>query len=157
MIRLSKIADYGVVLMARLAGGPAGTTHNARELAAEAQLPVPVVSKVLKALARAGLLESHRGAKGGYRLARRPRAISVADIVCALEGPIAVTACNLGPRSCEHELACALRSPWQKINRVLETTLATVTLADLLDPGYAPAPPPLPIASKDGLLIEKGL
>jgi FeS assembly SUF system regulator len=156
VIRLSKIADYGVVLMARLASDPVGATHNARELAAEAQLPVPVVSKVLKALARTRLLESHRGAKGGYQLARPPQAISVADIVRALEGPIAVTECNLGPHSCEHELACALRSPWQKINHVLETTLATVTLADLLDPGYAPAPHP-PRASRDLLRIGREL
>lgn len=174
MIRLSKIADYGVVLMAHLASHrasrrPNGTpgadglagataeplTHNARELAAEANLPVPVVSKVLKSLARAQLLESQRGAKGGYQLARDPGEISVADVVRALEGPIALTECNLGPHSCEHELACALRSPWQKINRVVQSTLARVTLADLIDPTYAPtAPAPergrrLPMAEKE--------
>jgi FeS assembly SUF system regulator len=142
LIRLSKIADYGVVLMAELASDPSRATHNARELAADVHLPVPVVSKVLKALARGGLLESHRGAKGGYQLARPAPQISVAEIVRALEGPIAITECNLGPRSCQHEVACALRSPWQRINQVVQGTLARVTLADLIDPAYVPVPAP---------------
>ena len=72
MIRLSRITDYGIVLMAHLAEHPEGAPHNAREVAAETSLPLPVVSKVLKSLARAGLLVSQRGAKGGYALARPP-------------------------------------------------------------------------------------
>ena len=134
MLRLSKITDYGIVLLARLARAPAGATHNARELAADTRLPFPVVGKVLKTLAREGLLDSHRGARGGYALARPPEEISVAKIIAALEGPVALTECGLAPGRCEHEPSCDVRSPWEKINRAISQTLDRVTLADLANP-----------------------
>jgi FeS assembly SUF system regulator len=130
VIRLSRITDYGIVLMAHLAGSASGP-HNAREVAAETQLPAPVVSKILKALAREGLLESKRGAKGGYSLARRPRAISAAEIITALEGPIGLTECSVHPGQCLQESSCHVREPWQRINAVVREALARVTLADL--------------------------
>ena len=101
MLRLSKITDYGIVLLARLRGAmdPAGATHNARELSAETGLPFPVVGKVLKTLAREGLLDSHRGARGGYALAQPPEEISVAKIIAALEGPVALTECGVWRRA----------------------------------------------------------
>jgi FeS assembly SUF system regulator len=138
MFRLSKATDYGIVLMAQLAGDPARGPHNARELAAAAELPVPMVSKILKALAREGLLDSQRGAKGGYRLAREPEDLPVAEMIRVLEGPVALTDCAIGPELCEHETSCAVREPWQKINRVVERALADVTLADLVGdrPGW---------------------
>ena len=98
-------------------------------------LPAPVVSKMLKHLAQSGLLASHRGAKGGYALARRPEAVSVAEIIEALEGPIALMECTAGPGHCEQESSCQLREPWQRINRAVESTLDRVTLADLATPG----------------------
>jgi FeS assembly SUF system regulator len=155
VIRISKIADYGVVLLARLADDEARPTCNARELAAEANLPTPIVSKVLKSLARGGLLESQRGVKGGYRLARPADQISVAEIIRALEGPIALTECTLAPQTCEHELACALRTPWQRINEIVLATLAEVTLADLIDPTHAAATSPRSRGS-ELLHIERG-
>ena len=88
MIKLSKTTDYGIVLLAQLAGAEAGRSLNARELAAGSDLPVPMVSKVLKALAREGLLVSQRGAKGGYSLARPPEELPVADVIRVLEGPL---------------------------------------------------------------------
>ena len=97
MIRLSRLTDYGIVLMAHLASREAGTTHNAREVAAEAGLPLPVVSKILKALARDGLLESQRGSKGGYSLSRAPEEITVPEMISALEGPIGLTECTQHP------------------------------------------------------------
>src|SRR5262245_20649659 len=118
MIRLSRLSDYGIVLMALLAGraGANGAPHNAREVAAEAHLPLPVVSKILKALARRGLLVSHRGAKGGYTLARPPEAISAAEMIAALEGPIGLTECAAHPGLCVQEASCHVREPWQRIN-----------------------------------------
>src|SRR2546429_448899 len=85
MIRMSKLTDYGIVLLAHLARNPTRATCNARCLASEAHLPVPTVSKILKALARAGLLVAHRGVKGGFSLARRPEEISMAQIISAME------------------------------------------------------------------------
>jgi len=132
VFRLSKTTDYGIVLMAQLASAPDRTPLNARELAHAADLPVPMVSKVLKALAREGLLVSQRGAKGGYQLARMPEEVSVSEMVRVLEGPVALTDCAIGPAQCSHESLCAVREPWQVISRVVEQALADVTLADLV-------------------------
>ncbi len=130
MIRLSRITDYGIVLMAHLAGC-AGGPRNAREVAEETQLPAPVVSKILKLLAREGLLASHRGSKGGYSLARRPDEIDAAEIITALEGPIGLTECTVHPGQCVQESSCHVREPWQRINAVVREALANVRLADL--------------------------
>ena len=118
MFRLSKMTDYGIVLLARLAKNQEATTQNARELAAAVDLPLPVVSKILKSLARRGVVESHRGSKGGYALLQAPEKITVADMVEALDGPVALTQCNLGPHACEHEGSCEVRDPSHVINRV---------------------------------------
>ena len=136
MLRLSKLTDYGIVLLAHLAREQAGATHNAREVASAVDLPIPVVSKILKALARKGLLESQRGAKGGYALARSPADVTVAEMIAALEGPLAITECNVGPNLCQHEGLCSMRDPWRLINRVVEEALIRITLADLIDPGF---------------------
>jgi FeS assembly SUF system regulator len=139
MFKLSKTTDYGIVLLARLANEPDGAPRNARELAAESDLPVPMVSKVLKALAKEGLLTSQRGSKGGYRLARPPEDVSVSEMIRVLEGPVALTDCAIAPSICEHETLCAVREPWQLISRVVERALADVSLADLVDRHSRPA------------------
>lgn len=153
MFRLSKIADYGIIILAHLAQRDvddarprvAGATRslNARELAEHVDLPLPMVSKVLKTLTRAGVLESHRGAKGGYSLAHRPEDLSVADMITALDGPLALTQCSLGPQVCDLEQSCAVKSPWLVINRVVHNALASVTLADLTSPAFASQHVPL--------------
>lgn len=132
MFRLSKTTDYGIVLMAQLASAPDRTPLNARELAQSSDLPVPMVSKILKALAREGLLVSQRGAKGGYQLARLPEQLTVSEMIRVLEGPVALTDCAIGPELCSHESLCTVREPWQRISRVVEKALADVTLADLV-------------------------
>jgi len=137
MFRLSKITDYGIVLLAHLAKDATDASHNAREVAADVDLPLPVVAKVLKSLARRGILQSHRGAKGGYSLARRPEAITVTEMIGALEGPVALTECALEGQLCPHEGSCAVRDPWQVINRVVEEALSRVTLADLIDSDFS--------------------
>ena len=146
MFRLSKTTDYGIVLMAQLASAPERTPLNARELAQSADLPIPMVSKILKALARDGLLVSQRGAKGGYHLARVPEDLTVSEMIRVLEGPVALTDCAIGPAHCSHESLCSVREPWQLISRVVEKALADVTLADLvkrrkngLHPSVSPA------------------
>jgi len=131
MLRISKLTDYGIVLLAHFAREEPGATRNAREMAEETTLPFPVVSKMLKTLAGAELLESHRGAKGGYCLARSPAKLSVAEIIQALEGPIAVMECTVGPGHCEQESNCQISEPWQRINRAIQETLERVTLDEL--------------------------
>jgi FeS assembly SUF system regulator len=148
LFRLSKTTDYGIVLMAQLASdwtpatvdnsrGTQKPSQNARELAECSDLPVPMVSKVLKALAKEGLLVSQRGSKGGYSLARAPEDLPVAEMIRVLEGPVALTDCAIGPSLCEHETMCAVREPWQQISRVVERALTDVTLADLVRGGAA--------------------
>jgi FeS assembly SUF system regulator len=142
MIRLSRLADYGVVLAGRMATRPE-LYHNAMELAEATGLPTPTVSKILAALARDGVLLSQRGVKGGYRLSRRPADISVADIISALDGPIALTLCiEQGPRACDVESICPNRHGWQRVNDAVRHALNSVSLADMagMVPGDASLP-----------------
>jgi FeS assembly SUF system regulator len=145
MIRLSKLTDYGIVLMTFVARGnstqSAGASrslavqlHTARDLASESGVPLPTVSKILKLLSQAGLLTSTRGVKGGYTLSRLPQEISVAEIILALEGPIAVTECGVAPKSCELELNCPCSNNWRIISRALRDALENLPLSDLLSP-----------------------
>ncbi len=132
MIRLSKLTDYGIVLMTRFAVD--GAVHTARELADDTGVPLPTVSKILKALAREELLASHRGVKGGYNLARPAQEISVAQIIAVFE-PIAMTECtSIGPSFCELEPTCPVRGNWQKIGLAIRNALADLTLADMTSP-----------------------
>ncbi len=131
MIRLSRLADYGVVLMTRMASRPEGI-HNRVDLSLLTGLPTPTVSKVLAKLGRHGLLRSVRGAKGGYRLVQSPRNISVAEIISAIEGPIALTQCmehTLG--CCDIEPLCPSRYGWQVINDTVRRSLEGVSLAEI--------------------------
>jgi FeS assembly SUF system regulator len=148
---MSRLCDYGIVLMSHMAGFRDGEPHNAREIAAEAGLPLPVASKLLKALARERLLESHRGAKGGFTLARPPEQISAAEMITALEGPIGLTECTVHPGECAQEASCHVREPWQRINDVVRGALADVSLADLAQPPRGPAArDTLPLADNIG-------
>ena len=134
MIRITKQSDYGIVLMTRLASEPQ-ELHTAAELAHEAQLPAPTVSKILKLLARGGLLESHRGVKGGYSLSRSPESISMAEIIGALEGPIAITECiEDAPGECSQEPFCGVRGNWQRINLAIRQALEAISLAEMTEP-----------------------
>lgn len=134
MLRISKLTDYGIVLLARFAQEPPGTTLNAREMAETTALPMPVVSKMLKTLAGAELLGSQRGSKGGYRLLRDPATVTVAELLDALEGGVALMDCTAGPGHCEQEDRCSVREPWQRINRAVLGALASVTLQELVQP-----------------------
>jgi len=133
MIRITKQTDYGIVLLTHLATHRE-TQYNAPDLATETQLPAPTVSKILKLLAREGLLASHRGVKGGYTLAREPRDISMAQIIAVLEGPIAMTECEDEHGDCVHEPTCHVRSNWHRINVAVRDALAGISLAEMALP-----------------------
>jgi len=141
VIRLTRLTDYGIVLLTHVASTPEGLVHNARQLAEDTHLPLPMVGKVLKTLARRGILQSHRGAKGGYSLGRVPADVSLREIIAALEGPIAITDClATSPSECEHEATCPAQGHWRKINEVVSRALDGVTLADMASPVPRPAP-----------------
>ena len=131
MLRVSKLTDYATEVMAVLAAAPT-RVHSAQELAERARLEAPTVSKLLKQLAGAELIESFRGVNGGYRLARAPERISIADIVIAMEGPIGMTECSAQAGLCDHESHCGVRVNWQRINDAIAGALAGVSLADML-------------------------
>jgi FeS assembly SUF system regulator len=134
MIRLGKLTDYGLVVMSQMARRQS-ELHTARELSARCQLPLPTVSKLLKLLLQGGLLASHRGIKGGYSLAREPKLISVADIVTALEGPLALTECNMEVAGlCDLEPSCPIKDNQRLINQVVRGALQKVMLWDLIRP-----------------------
>ena len=134
MLRLSKMNDYAVVVLGHMAARQGGLVA-APEVAEATGLPASTVSQVLKKLAHAGLVVSHRGAHGGYALGRPPAAISVADLVEALEGPVALTACVEGADGeCEVETLCPLRGSWNRVNAAIRAALEGVTLADMLAP-----------------------
>jgi len=134
MLRIRKLTDYGIVLLARFAQEVGGGARSAREMAEATGLPAAAVSKMLKILAAAELLHSHRGAKGGYSLARPPEEVTVAEILELLEGPIALMECTEGPGHCHQESNCQVRAPWQRINHAIQGTLERVTLAELAAP-----------------------
>jgi len=133
MFKLGKLTDYGTVVMTALAARP-DALRNAHELAAETHVAAPTVSKLLKQLAKYGLVESIRGAHGGYRLARRPEQITVADVVSALEGPIALTQCAVHDGGCSIESHCGVRGNWRLINTAIRQALESVTLAQMAEP-----------------------
>jgi FeS assembly SUF system regulator len=133
MIRITKQTDYGIVLLTHLAAHP-DRPYNAPELSAEARLPLPMVSKILKLLAKEGLLVSHRGVKGGYSLSRPAAEITMAEIIAALEGPIAITECVSVESDCTHEALCPVRSNWRRINDAVRTALVGISLAEMAQP-----------------------
>jgi len=134
MIRMTRLTDYGIMLLTLFARDGKRPMRSARDLSAEAKLPLPTVSKLLKVLARHDLLEAHRGVKGGFRLARPADQITVAEIIHALEGPIGVTECSSHDSACDIERSCIVRSNWRKLNTVVLEALGKITLAEMTHP-----------------------
>jgi len=146
MLRLSKMADYGILVLVHVAGSEPGSLHTARDLALDSKLPVTTVSKVVKKLVREGLLVSRRGIRGGYALARPAQDIGMVDVIAALEGPVALTACaahHSRQGMCDIERTCPARQPWQRLNALLVGALSHVTLADMVSQAAPGRPQPL--------------
>ncbi len=133
MLRVTKLTDYATLVLTVMAGDPEAV-HSATGLAERARLEAPTVSKVLKPLAHAGLVEGFRGVNGGYRLARAPAAISLIEIVEAIEGPLGMTECSVHAGNCGIEEHCGVRANWHHINDVVTRALRGVTLAQMLTP-----------------------
>ncbi|HWU78202.1 MAG TPA: SUF system Fe-S cluster assembly regulator [Rhodanobacter sp.] len=133
MLRVSRLTDYATVVMTCIAAHPADVLSTA-QIADETHLELPTVSKLLKALSHAALVESFRGVNGGYRLARPAGDISLVEIVEAIEGPIGMTECSVADGQCDREAQCGVRGSWQLVNNVLDNALRAVSLADMLKP-----------------------
>lgn len=133
MLRVSRLTDYATEVMTCIAAHP-GDVLSTAQIADEAQLELPTVSKLLKSLGHAGLVESFRGVNGGYRLARPAAAITLAQIVEAMEGPIGMTDCSTADGQCARAGQCGVRGSWQHINDVVARALRAVSLADMLRP-----------------------
>ena len=131
-MRLSSFADYAVVLMSAAARHCGGARMNATTLAAETGIPLPTAQKLVSRLSGAGLLESSRGTGGGVRLSRPPATITLADVVEAVEGPIAMTACaEMGAHDGNLERDCRIRPHRNVANNAIRQALAGVTIASL--------------------------
>lgn len=131
MIKVNKLTDYAVLILSYFAKQNSDRVFNATQLANALDLPNPTVSKILKILLKNQLVISHRGAQGGYQLAKPLEYISVAQLIEAMEGRLAVTECNVRTGLCSHEDSCQMRNPWQKINHMVLDLLSQVTLADM--------------------------
>lgn len=134
MLRITKQTDYGIMLLARLAAHPPGHSISARDAATWSGLSLPMVSKILKSLARGRIVTSHRGVAGGYTLARSPQQTTVADVIRALEGPISMVECGAQPGKCEREPMCPVRVNWTRINREVEQALERVPISEMIPP-----------------------
>ncbi len=130
VLRLSKLTDYAVVLMAQLAREP-GRLYASAELAETLGLPKPTVSKLLKMLVKSQLLVSRRGTQGGYQLAKAAHRITVSDLIAAIEGPVAMTECSLEDSQCDLISQCGVANNWQRVTLAVHQLLASVTLAQL--------------------------
>jgi len=137
MLRLTKLTDYGILLMTQMAAsGQARFT--AAELAGSTRIPAPTVSKILQMLLHEGLLDSTRGAHGGYQLTRSAGEINVRDIIHVFEGSIALTECNLDGSTCDQHAVCSTSNNWKRINQAVGQALQDISLADMTEQDFMP-------------------
>lgn len=142
MLRLSKKADYGLIAMKHLAlRGDRVASSSAREIAEQYDIPIELLAKVLQRLVQRGLLASQQGTRGGYHLARQPSQITVADVIQAIDGPVAVMACSTKDTSCDQFSKCNVRDPLWKVREAIVRALGECTIAELA----SDVPPVVPI------------
>ena len=146
MLRLSKKTDYALIAMKHLAQTRAAASTSAREIAEQYDIPIELMAKVLQRLVRMGLLTSQQGTRGGYALSRPSTAISVADVIQAIDGPFTVTACSTeSDGGCEQYGKCSIRDPLWRIKERIVAALGTVSLADMAAEGDAPLAAPMTV------------
>jgi Rrf2 family protein len=148
MLRLSKKADYALIAMKHLALRGDRGSSSAREIAGLYDIPIELLAKVLQRLVRRGLLASHQGTRGGYRLVRLPSQVSVADVIQAIDGPVSVTACSASDDgACEQFAKCNVRDPLWRVRERILAALGECTIAEL-----AADPPPVPPIARAAVL-----
>lgn len=144
-MKLSKLTDYATVILSVIAK-ESHRVHGAVDIAEATGIALPTVSKILKILVKAGVLSSVRGAKGGYVLAREPEKITVAAVISALEGPIALTECSASHKGCNQASGCQIQGNWHLINEKIAQALESVTLADMIMPFKQPEEICIPVS-----------
>jgi Rrf2 family protein len=148
MLRLSKKSDYALIAMKHLATRPDAASASAREIAEQYDIPIELMAKVLQRLVRRGLLASHQGTRGGYRLSKPSTDISVADIIQAIDGPLTVTACSTEAENCGQFAKCSVRDPLWRIKDRILASLATCSLAEVAADIVEPPARPLAFTRK---------
>ena len=133
MLRISKLADYGIVISVTMARDP-HSVHSAANLAISTGLPMETVRKSLKMLARGGVVASQRGVNGGYLLSSRPEDISLGMLISSADGPLEVSECSSVTARCDQRNTCGARANWQKVNSLISDVLQHVSLADMASP-----------------------
>ena len=151
MLRLSKKADYALMAMKHLARKTGAPSTSAREIAEQYDIPIELMAKVLQRLVRTGLLISTQGTRGGYTLSRSSAAISIADVIQAIDGPFTVTACSSENSDCDQYSKCNIRDPLWQIKERIVATLGTVTIAEMASGNDVPAPVPVAVMRRASL------
>ncbi|WP_419759498.1 SUF system Fe-S cluster assembly regulator [Acidisoma sp.] len=157
MLKLSKLTDYAVVVLVRLSEESGIQTSGG--IAAATGVPEPTVAKVLKTMTAAALVLSQRGARGGYRLARPLATISIAEVIVAIDGPIALTACvEHSSTACEASRLCPVKGRWDTVNTAIQDALSAISLADMRAPVFFPLPahhvPERPLPASTTAFVE---
>lgn len=133
MMKVGKLTDYAIAVMGQLVEADMDVAHSARDIALQTRIPEPTVAKVLKTLSKGGLVLSLRGAAGGYRLARDAAAITLADVITAMEGPISLVACVDGQHAnCLHARTCPTQSKWDRVNGAVKNALEGIPLTEMV-------------------------
>ena len=130
-MKINKLTDYSIVILANLVAKDENAMHTAKELSEFSGIPLPTVTRILKILSNKRILDSQRGAQGGYELTKNSADISVAEVIEAMEGPIALTECASDDCGCALEPNCAVGKPWQKINKAVNDVLQNISLSDM--------------------------
>jgi len=159
MLRITRQTDYAILMLTFLAGRGDDEPIRARELSEWSGLSVSMVAKILKPLARGGVIESVRGAKGGYRLSRAAADVTVGEIIHVLEGPIGMTPCVAEPGTCEQEVRCPTKVNWERISHAVRGALDDIPLSEMLGPipsNLLPSPEEIAAGTSTRLLTIEG-
>jgi Rrf2 family protein len=144
MLKLTKKADYGLIALCHLAARQPKATASAKDIAESYRIPLPLLSKVLQALARNGLLVSEQGASGGYRLAKDPNEITALEVIRVMDGPIILTHCftEHADHACDQHQCCPVREPLRKVHEGILQLLSNISISDMTSDDM-----PIPISS----------
>ncbi|WP_263356544.1 RrF2 family transcriptional regulator [Acidicapsa ligni] len=133
MLRLTKKADYGLMALKYLAEHPETPSVSAKDIADTYGIPSQLLAKVLQRLTKVGLLRSHAGMNGGYALSKEARTISAFEVIHAIDGPLFITSCTKGSKSCEVEPHCTVKEPLARVNDSIAGVLQSISIYDLVD------------------------
>jgi Rrf2 family protein len=157
MLRLSKKADYALLALSYIAAPGRRPVVTAREMAEQHAIPVEILAKVLQRLVRCGMLKSIQGINGGYRLALAPGAITVAQVVEAIDGPLMLTACDDLSGSCDQFVKCSIRDPLHRIRERMVAVLSACSLSELISDHETGGAQTVPVTLSTGSAEPKHL